>query len=441
MKYIDISKLANYLQAELLCQNSVSKFKYFIYDSRKYQNNCCFVPYIGDRFNSHRFIEELKTQGLKHSLWQKDQLPYPSDINLILVEDINRALFQVTRFYAKYLTSKVIAITGTNGKTSTKDLIANMLKRKYRVNYTKANLNNEIGIAQTILNTRFSDSFLILEIGLEKPGDLSFAASLIKFDLAIITSIGHAHLNYLKNLTTVINEKLKISQGLKKDGILIYPLSIQKYVNYPKAYSFDFSNQNADFYFKAVAIDTNAKLITNFNYTYMFKYLTQGQITNSLIATIVVKILSLKKILIKELFNVKLTNKRNNIEVYRDYIIYDDSYKANLESMIDAIESLNFYSHQKTIVLGDMLDLDNQSAFLHLKLIPYLEKSKAKVILYGKEMKKVFDNLLIQDKYYCDSFEQIIDILLKYPQNLILFKASNSINFSLLIKKFKERII
>nr|MCH9869315.1 UDP-N-acetylmuramoyl-tripeptide--D-alanyl-D-alanine ligase [Serratia marcescens] len=141
----------------------------------------------------------------------------------VVVPDTLRGLQQLSQFYLKQVQPKVVAITGSNGKTTTKDMTAAILAKKYQTFKTPANFNNEIGLPVTILSMPENTEVLVLEMGMDRPGQLTELSNLAQPDIAVITMIGEAHLEFFKTRANIAKAKLEITQGLKKGGIFLIP--------------------------------------------------------------------------------------------------------------------------------------------------------------------------------------------------------------------------
>ena len=172
--------------------------------------------------NGHHYVQRAIEQGAVASLWMKDEPNPPADLALIFVDDPEMALQEMARAYGDTLSCKVIGITGSNGKTSTKDLVASVLAPYFNVRKTEGNFNNELGLPLTILSLDEDTEIAVLEMGMSGFGEISFLSKLAKPHFAIITNIGEAHMQDLGSRAGIAKAKFEIIDGLQQGGKLFY---------------------------------------------------------------------------------------------------------------------------------------------------------------------------------------------------------------------------
>ena len=193
-------------------------------DSRTTQPNELFVPLnIGYRFDGHDFVQDAFAKGAAASLWQQDRPHPPKDRPLIIVPDTLKALHNMARAYRQQLSVKVIGVTGSNGKTTTKDMLTSILSKWGKVHYTEGNLNNHVGLPMTILEADEDAEWMVLEMGMSGRGEIELLSKIANPDAAVITNIGEAHLLQLGSRLEIAKAKLEIIAGMKSNGVLIYP--------------------------------------------------------------------------------------------------------------------------------------------------------------------------------------------------------------------------
>ncbi|SFB35857.1 UDP-N-acetylmuramoyl-tripeptide--D-alanyl-D-alanine ligase [Cohnella sp. OV330] len=192
-------------------------------DSRSIQGGQLFVPIAGDRFDGHDYIEAAASAGAAAALWQRDRaLPADAGLPLLLVDDTLAALQRLAERYLASWQPKVVGVTGSNGKTTTKDLIFSALATVYRTAKTEGNYNNHIGLPLTILRADRNTEVLVLEMGMSGFGEISLLSRIAKPDVAVITNIGESHLEHLGSRRGIAQAKLEIAEGLKDGGTLVY---------------------------------------------------------------------------------------------------------------------------------------------------------------------------------------------------------------------------
>ncbi len=223
-----ISRTLGQIAAMIKVENDVSSFQDKLIqgvciDTRKIIKGNLFIPFKGERMDGHQFVEAALEQGAAAALWQKDVPNPPKNAPILIVEDTLEALQQLAKSYRDELPAKVIGITGSNGKTTTKDITAAIFSETYKVHKTEGNFNNHIGLPLTILSMEESTEIAILEMGMSGKGEISLLTKLSRPDVAIITNIGEAHLLDLGSREAIAEVKLEIIEGLSENGLLIYP--------------------------------------------------------------------------------------------------------------------------------------------------------------------------------------------------------------------------
>ncbi|KFN93023.1 UDP-N-acetylmuramoylalanyl-D-glutamyl-2,6-diaminopimelate--D-alanyl-D-alanine ligase [Tetragenococcus muriaticus PMC-11-5] len=191
------------------------------FDSRKVTNNGLFVPLQGTR-DGHQFVEQAKENGAIATLWSEDTSSAPEDLFVFEVEDTKKAFQKLASYYREKIAPKVVAITGSNGKTTTKDMTEAVLAQRYETYKTQGNYNNDLGLPYTILHMPETTEILVLEMGMDHAGDLTLLSQMSKPDAAAITLIGEAHIESLGSRAGIAKGKMEITAGLKKRGDLIY---------------------------------------------------------------------------------------------------------------------------------------------------------------------------------------------------------------------------
>src|SRR5690606_4062640 len=179
-----------------------------------------FIPFRGEHVNGHKYVRSAIELGASASLWQRDEPGAPDDLPLLFVDDCEVALQEMARAYRDELSAIVIGITGSNGKTSTKDLVASVLKPYFKVQKTQGNFNNELGLPLTILSLDEDTKVAVLEMGMSGKGQIEFLSELARADYAIITNIGEAHLQDLGSREGIAEAKLELTAGLQPHGKL-----------------------------------------------------------------------------------------------------------------------------------------------------------------------------------------------------------------------------
>ena len=191
-------------------------------DSRTVEENMLYIPLIGARADGHSFIDSVIEKKAAAVLWQKDHKDIPEGIPCILVEDTQKALQQLAKAYLETLNCKIIGITGSNGKTSCKDMMYSVFSKEKKTQKTQGNRNNEIGLPLTILDFDEDIEVAVLEMGMENWGEIAFLTSIARPDIAVITTIGSAHKENLGGKLQIAQAKLEILQNMNPKGLFLY---------------------------------------------------------------------------------------------------------------------------------------------------------------------------------------------------------------------------
>jgi len=378
-------------------------------DSRQLPAGCLYVPIIGERFDGHDYAEASFAGGAAAALWQTDR-PVPerlADRPLLLVADSLQALQSLAREYRRELSARVIGITGSNGKTTTKDLTAAMLSASYRVHKTIGNLNNHIGLPITILEMDENIEAAVLEMGMSGFGEIELLTSIAEPDIAIITNIGDAHMQQLGSREGIAKAKLEIASGLRPDGLLLIngdePLLTEGVRSLPNAgvlriETFGLGERNdwaagsvvvsakeSAFTVRAAAPEPSAKLAGAFRIPVPGKH----NVSNALAAVALGCHLGMDAERIRSgLARAELTSMRiETTTAYNGATILNDAYNANptaTRAAIELVGELTGYS-RKWIVLGDMLELGPEEARMHRETGEAIGPDKADTVLtYGE---------------------------------------------------------
>lgn len=347
-------------------------------DSRTIQENNLYIPLVGEVFDGRLFVKECEDKGASAFLIDRDyEIKNNISIPYIRVDNTLKALQDLARSYRKELNVKVIGITGSNGKTTTKDLLYEVLSTKYKTQKTIGNLNNEIGVPKTILSLNEDTDIAVVELGTDKFGDISLTSNIALPDIAIITNIGDSHLHNLKSKEGILKAKMEIVEGLSDDGIFIYngddetmKKEIASYKVDQKIISFGLEDTN-DFVVKEVP-STPAKVsFSHEGQTYDIPLLGRHNIYNGACCLLIANILGLDANEVKAgLVKVRPANNRSNMIELDGFDVLDDSYKSNPQSLRSGLATCKLLDgyNNKIVVLGDMLELGDKEDELHYEV-------------------------------------------------------------------------
>ena len=377
-------------------------------DSRKIKKNTLFIAIKGKRLDGHDFVRDAVKNGAAAVVINKRILKQYDDIDvpLITVKNTIKTLGDIARMWRKKLDAKIIGITGSSGKTTVKDMLAELLSEKYIVNKTEANNNNHIGVPLTILNTNEAHQVLVAELGTNHFGEIPYTAQILSPDYGLITNIGYSHLEFLKTRKGVWKEKsFLFHETIKNNGkvFLNYddPIIKEKHSKKGKQIRYGFTERvNVKGKIKSYTDDGKPEIEINYKkntHALTFPLYGEQSANNFLAASAVALELGLT---FKEISNGALKLKapagRLNVQYYKNFILIDDTYNANPDSTKAAIKLVGRIKsfRRKILFLGDMLELGKNKIKLHLNLRNVIiESGIDEVYTIGSAMKYLHEKL------------------------------------------------
>jgi UDP-N-acetylmuramoyl-tripeptide--D-alanyl-D-alanine ligase len=389
----------NAIEGQLLQGNPDSPFQGISINSRTVSKGELFVCVKGDRFDGHDFLDDVidkKAGGI--ILSDSNKLANPSDLAdggpfVIQVSDTLKALQDLASFQRKRHPFKVVAITGTNGKSTTKEIIASILETKFKTLKTQGNLNNHIGLPLTLLNREPSHEIGVLEMGMSAAGEIKRLAEIAQPDIGVITNISEGHLVQLKNLKDVQAAKGELFDSLTEEGTAIVnaddPLVLElaqslraKTVTFGIEQPADVraseieSKDNLGFRFKVQLFDKTLSV--------HLPYLGYCNIYNTLAALATGYSLGVHEdAMTRGLENFQHMSQRNEQTRHNGIDLINDAYNANPKSMTEALKTLDNYKTQgrRIFVIGDMLELGGRSIPAHESLGEEIAQSKIDILV------------------------------------------------------------
>ncbi len=418
-------------------------------DTRTIAKGEIYMPIIGEKLDGHLFINQAFDKGALASFTHKenlvDQRPF------IIVDNTNEAFQRLARNFRNSLDDlKIIGITGSNGKTTTKDIINSILKQKYHVRKTIGNLNNEIGVPRTLLRMQANTDVGIVEMGTDGPGQIHDLTMMAKPDIAIITNIGDSHLELLKTKENIAKEKLHIIDGLSDDGYFIYNyddpiLKKELALVKPKQKTISFGQEEgADYHIELLRTTANGSSFKVNNKYYQISLIGSHQIYNAAAAIIVAELLGMSEDEIINGLDVKnSTSMRNELISCNGFDILNDSYKSNPQSLRSALDTLGYLNGytRKIAILGDMLELGDGEVDLHRQIGAYINPKEIDyLLLYGPLSKYIAEqargNFPDGHVFYMEKKEDLIDkakyLIIK--NSIVLVKASRSLRLEEIVE-------
>ena len=405
-------------------------------DSRMIEEGCVFVALKGERFDGNDFAYQVAQENIA-SCVIADRKDLPHHERLFIVDDSLTTLQELARLHREKCNIPIIGITGTNGKTTTKELTAAVLSKKYNIIYTQGNFNNHLGLPLTVLRIKPDTEMAVVEMGANHPNEIAQLCTIANPDFGIITNIGKAHLEGFGSFEGVVKTKNELYDFIRnKNGRL--------FVNHDNELLMQLSNgidshtygkdNNADI--KASIVSSNPYLIINWEGNEIKTNLVGDYNFENVMAAISVGCYFNieKSLIIEALENYTPTNNRSQYIKSEKNEIVMDAYNANPVSMHHAIKNFRNISSENTLlILGDMRELGKDSEKEHQTIINLIKELKFEnVILVGNEFKKAAGGTDFA------TFTNVEELLAFINDNdisgkKILIKGSNSINLKSIV--------
>ena len=421
-------------------------------DSRKVTENCLFIPIKGARVDAHEFIPEVFEQGALCVLSE-----HKSDISkpYIHVTSTLKAIRDIASFYRQHLDIKVIGITGSVGKTSTKEMIASVLGEKYSVLKTEGNFNNEIGLPLTIFRLRENHQIAVLEMGISHFGDMNVLASIARPDICVITNIGLCHLENLIDRDGVLKAKTEMFEFLPDDGRIVLNGDDDKLSTIKQYKSIEPIFYGTDDSFAISGKKITALGLKGTFFTMKFDNGEKSDIYirvpghhmvyNAMAAATLGRLFNMSPDEIKKnIEKIKAVRGRNDVIETGKYTIIDDCYNANPVSTKAAIDVLSYGTGRKVAILGDMFELGENEDNMHKEIGKYTARKNIDfIICIGKLSKNTYESALssgIKKALYFETKEEFFNStekLLRKGDN-ILVKASHGMEFKSIVEFLKK---
>lgn len=429
-----------------------------VIDSRKIETDGIFIATKGERVDGHQFIDGVIEKGALGVICE--QKPEHVTAPCIVVKDSFQALKDIAEYYRQQLSVQVVGITGSVGKTSTKEFIASVLAQKYTVLKTQGNFNNEVGLPLTVLSIRDEHQVAVLEMGISDFGEMHRLSKIARPDICVMTNIGQCHLENLGTRQGILQAKSEIFDYMNPDGDVLVNgdddlLSKLSYKGVHKPIRFGLKAAN-DIYASDVMskglFGTQVMIHSNLE-AFIVEIPLPGShmVYNALAATGVGRQLGLSKEEIKQgIANVESVGGRSHVISLADYTLIDDCYNANPVSMKAALDLLTTAFGRKVAILGDMFELGADENMLHGQIGAYvIEKRIDVLICTGKLSRHMFEQAQGKGEivaagrntelHYFETRDEMLESLPEILQrgDTILVKASHGMQFEKVIEELK----
>lgn len=419
----------------------------FSNDTRTIQQGALYIPIIGEVFDGHRFMDQAIEKGAVASLTSKQEESY--NYPVIYVEDTLKALQDIANYTVKKANVPVVGITGSVGKTSTRDMVGAVVASQFNTLKTIGNYNNNIGLPLTIMRYQDEEA-MVLEMGMNHLREIALLVDIARPNIGVITNVGTAHIGLVGSRENILKAKLEMAEYFDENNTLVINIDNDMLEKF-------YTNQNVNYKIKTFGIkhdaDVKAENVclyesrSTFDYHgYHFEVNVPGEhfVLNALAAISVGECLNISYEKMQEaIANFELTkNRMDFVNLKNDIQIIDGTYNANLDSMLSSLAVLGRYERRKIAVLADMLELGEYSEELHLKTGKAVDENKIDVLIcVGKESQNIINgaNNTI-DKHWFSSNDEAYDYLksILKENDIVLVKGSNSMRLKEIITKLKE---
>ena len=363
-------------------------------NSKEINQGQLFIALQGER-DGHDFIDHAIQNGAFAVLVTQQQ----ADLNVpqIIVKDTRKALFDLALLYRQTLNMPVLSITGSCGKTTTKEMLVSMLKAFGKVHYSHGNFNNDLGVPMTVLSTPQDADFVVIEAGTNAPGEIPHLTQLIKPDYAGITNVSASHLEKLKSLNGVMIEKGALLQGIQPQGKAIINLDDPRINAFAKTLAvdqvtFSMNNTAADIYLydqtESVTTLSFRVSVAKNHYEAQLNVVGMHNIQNTLTALSFIYALQLDiQLALNALADYQPYKGRFSLVALNDYVtLIDDTYNASVQSVKAAINDLAIFNGKKYLVLSNMGELGEHAEHYHQEVGRLIKQSSIDYIyLYGNK--------------------------------------------------------
>lgn len=416
-------------------------------DSRKVKSGDCFIALYGDNFDAHQFIGQVIELGAKVVIVSKEQQLANDEVSQLVVSDTRTALGELAGLNRQLSKAKFVAITGSCGKTTVKEMIAAILSQRGQVLATAGNFNNEIGVPLTLLRLTTECQYGVIELGANHIGEIDYTSKLVKPDVALITNIGAAHLEGFGSIAGVVEAKSEIFNHLTSEACAIfddasdYATRWRQLNDWRQVATFSSEvSDKADYFATDINIDDNGKVSFTLNSPSGVANIALAlpglhNVANALAAA--AACVGVGATLAEIEFGLGAMNEvagRLNIIPLSKYLrVIDDTYNANSSSVAAATKLLGQCQGRKILILGDMAELGDYAVKCHQELSPLIEQQRIDLLLtYGKFSQHYASGFTGEHNHFEDKrslnlyIEQHLDLSRCKNTTTVLVKGSRS---------------
>jgi UDP-N-acetylmuramoyl-tripeptide--D-alanyl-D-alanine ligase len=465
MKEFSIADLAGIIKARPeASEYSIQDFTGVSTDSRTVKPGDCFFAIPGDNFDGHDYVDDAFAKGAVCAVVSKDiPVGKPTDKPILKVEDTIKALGDFAGEYRRQSNFEVVAITGSAGKTTTRQIAYQALSQHFRVHQSPRSFNNNIGLPLTLLGAEADDQIVIAELGSNHPGEIAHLTRIAAPDVAVVINVHPAHLEGFGDLKTIIKEKLSISEGLKSDGVFITNADFDCLISACRTKGTKFitfgKSDGANYQARNVSYEASASRFTIDSTEVYLPLPGPGNVENALAAWAICSQLGLAiEDFAKAVKTLSPASMRAELLQIGTLTVLNDCYNANPASMRNALDILAGLDpadkRRLVFICGDMAELGQQTERLHTELGISIAKTKVGLLLsVGKFAKIAAETSITTDEQNFESKEieslqiKCFDDTISACNNLhefikdydiILVKGSRSVGLEKVVEKLQE---
>ncbi len=447
---VSLEKLKKILNAKLVGANN--QIINITTDTRNIVENCLFIALKGKNFDAHDFIKEAKTASA-YLVNRKLTLNVPQ----LIVQNTTLALETLAAWVRQQVKTRVVAITGSSGKTSVKEMTAAILKQCGTVLYTHGNYNNNIGVSLTLLQLQMKHDFAVIELGGNHIGEIAYTSKLTRPVSALINNLSASHIEGFGSILHIAQAKSEIFTGLLNNGIAIINYDNNNWnqwkdiLNNKIIWRFSLKSvKKVEFFAKNIKINNNGtqfKLYSPFGFINIkLPLLGYHNIENALAATaLAVSVGASLEAVKKGLKNVRaLSGRIFPIILATNKLLLDDTYNANIGSMIAAIKVLSDMPGYKIMVVGDMMELGEYTEIYHRQIGKIISSSNIEKIISVGNFSSILSTECIHGEHYKNKKTAIIrikELLIKHNIITILIKGSRLSKMEQIVSALQEQVL
>jgi len=454
MREMTLKLLAQWCGGQLIPENTVGTITGMQHDSRAVRVGDLFVALPGERADGHDFVENAKKAGAVAALVSRK---VDCDLPQIVVENTLKAYGSIAREYRQNADVCVVAITGSVGKTTTKEMISCVLSGKYRVSKTQGNHNNDLGLPITIMEMPANTQIAVLELGMNHFGEMSYLTSIAKPNTVVITNIGTMHIEHLGTREGILKAKLEIMEGIQDDGVAVFngdePLLWNLREGSHRRIYFGIENDQCDVVAEEIRPIDGGVYFTVRGLGQRFQIFVPQEGRHMVYNALAAAAVGLLNGVSPESIQYQLglfhnTGMRQNIFEEQGFVIIEDCYNAGPESMEAALRVLGEHKTEsrRIAVLGDMLELGSRAMAEHYRVGRLAAATADLVLTYGEHSERIVTGAITggMSSKFAMHFEDQEDMAstlkrLARTGDVILFKGSRGMHMEKVLKAFLEK--